>query len=92
MEKLSELPNIGQVVEKQLNEVGIETYEELKTLGAERAWLKIQEIDESACINRLLGLEGAIRGVKKTLLPDERKAELKEFYNWHKSSPKFTGR
>ena len=27
---------------------------------------------------------GAIQGKKKTLLPEERRAELKEFYNWHK--------
>ncbi|MEY8354910.1 TfoX/Sxy family protein [Lachnospiraceae bacterium 54-53] len=84
MGELSELINIGKETEKQLNEVGINTYEELRALGAEQAWLMIQEIDESACINRLLGLEGALQGMKKTLLPDDRKAELKEFYNWHK--------
>ena len=84
MGELSKLPNIGKEVERQLNEVGIETYEDLKTLGAKQAWLKIQEIDQSACIHRLLALEGAICGVKKTLLPEERKIELKEFYNWHK--------
>ncbi len=81
MGKLSELPNIGKVVEGQLNEVGIETYEDLKMLGAEQAWLKIKEIDASACIHRLYSLEGAICGVSKKLLPEERKAELKEFYN-----------
>jgi len=84
MEELSKLPNIGKDTEKLLNEVGINTYEELSKIGAEQAWLKIQEIDESACIHRLLGLEGAIQGVKKTLLPDARKAELKEFYKWNK--------
>lgn len=84
MGELSKLPNIGNVVEEQLNEVGIHTFEELKAIGTEQAWLKIQEIDESACIHRLYGLEGAIRGVKKTLLPEERKAELREFYKWHK--------
>lgn len=84
MKKLSDLPNIGTEVERQLNEAGITTIEELKTLGAEQAWLRIQEIDESACIHRLLALEGAIQGLKKNLLPAERKAELKEFYNWHK--------
>lgn len=84
MAALSKLPNIGPDTERQLNEVGISTYEELKELGAEKAWLKIQTIDESACIHRLLGLEGAIQGVKKTLLPPERKAELKEFYQWNK--------
>jgi DNA transformation protein len=32
----------------------------------------------------LLALEGAIHGVKKAALPEERKVELKDFYNWHK--------
>ena len=84
MGELSELPNIGKEVERQLNEVGICTYEELKNVGAKQAWLKIQEIDESACIHRLLALEGAIQNVRKTLLSDETKADLKEFYQWHK--------
>lgn len=84
MGELSKLPNIGKEVERQLNQVGINTYDELKSIGTEQAWLKIQEIDESACIHRLLALEGAICGVKKTMLPDERKAELREFYQWHK--------
>lgn len=84
MGELSKLPNIGKAVEEQLNQVGIVTEEELKSLGAKQAWLKIQEIDESACMHRLLALEGAIRGVKKTALPDEVKTDLKEFYQWHK--------
>ncbi|KEJ01871.1 TfoX/Sxy family DNA transformation protein [Clostridium botulinum] len=58
--------------------------DESKDIGTEQAWLKIQEIDFSACIHRLLALEGAIQGVKKTALLQERKAELKDFYNWHK--------
>lgn len=82
--KLSDLPNIGKVLENQLNMVGITTEEELKKIGAKQAWLRIQEIDESACINRLLGLEGAIEGISKSLLSDERKKELKEFYTWHR--------
>ena len=77
MGELSKLPNIGKEVERQLNQAGINTYEELKSLGAEIAWLKIQEIDETACIHRLLALEGALQGVKKTLLSEKRKAELK---------------
>ncbi|MCI8410136.1 MAG: TfoX/Sxy family protein [Lachnospiraceae bacterium] len=84
MGELSKLPNIGTVVEKQLEQVGITSYEELKELGAEQAWLRIQKIDDSACIHRLMALEGAIQGVKKTQLPEERKIELKEFYEWKK--------
>ena len=84
MGELSKLPNIGKVVEEQLNQVGIHTEEDLRKVGAKQAWLRIQQIDESACIHRLLALEGAIRGIKKTMLPDERKKELRDFYNWHK--------
>lgn len=84
MGELSKLPNIGNTVEEQLNQAGIYTAEELRTTGAEAAWLKIQQNDSSACIHRLLALEGAIQGVKKTMLPEERKAELKDFYNKHK--------
>ena len=84
MGKLSQLPNIGPVVEEQLNQAGIFTEEDLKSAGSCKAWLKIQAFDESACIHRLLALEGAIRGVKKKDLPEDVKAELKEFYQWHK--------
>lgn len=41
-------------------------------------------MDESACINRLMALEGAIEGVKKTMLSDEVKADLKAFYQNNK--------
>ncbi|MDC7286280.1 TfoX/Sxy family protein [Blautia schinkii] len=81
MGELSKLPNIGPAVEEQLNAVGIATYEQLKEIGSKQAWLKIQEIDSSACINRLYALEGAVRQIKKSELPAEIKAELKEFYN-----------
>ena len=84
MGELANLPNIGKVVESQLNQVGINTYDDLKKIGAKEAWLKIQKIDESACIHRLLSLEGAIQGIKKTMLTDEYKADLKEFYNSNK--------
>lgn len=84
MGELSKLPNIGKTVEEQLAQVGINTADELREIGAKAAWLKIQEIDESACIHRLLALEGAIQGVKKTMLPDEVKADLKGFYEEHK--------
>lgn len=81
MGELSKLPNIGAVVEEQLNQVGINSYDQLKEMGSRQAWLKIKAIDDSACINRLYGLEGAVQGIKKSQLSSEVKAELKEFYN-----------
>ena len=81
MGELAKLPNIGKVVEEQLNQVGITTYEELKELGSRQAWLRIKAIDDSACIHRLYSLEGAILGIKNTELDAETKADLKDFYN-----------
>ena len=60
------------------------TLTELTAIGTEEAWLRIQAIDSSACIHRLLGIEGAICGIKKALLPEERKAALRTFYQQHK--------
>ncbi len=84
MERLEDLPNIGKVVYRQLFQVGIESPEKLKAIGAKEAWLKIQAIDDSACLNRLYGLEGAVEGMKKSQLDFEIKADLKQFYEDHK--------
>ena len=84
MGELSKLPNIGKVVEKQLNDVGINTVEELINLGSKEAWLKIKEVDESACLNRLMALEGAIQNIRWHDLSDEDKQNLKDFYNLQK--------
>ena len=84
MGELSKLPNIGKVVEKQLNDVGINTVDELINIGSEEAWLKIKEIDETACLNRLMALEGAIQNIRWHNLSDEDKKNLKDFYNLQK--------
>ncbi|MDO5517819.1 MAG: TfoX/Sxy family protein [Clostridium sp.] len=84
MGELSKLPNIGAVVEKQLNQAGIKTYDELKKIGSKKAWLKIHADDPSACIHRLYALEGAIENVKKSELSAEIKEDLKKFYNSQK--------
>lgn len=84
MSQLSDLPNIGKEVERQLNQIGITNFEQLKQIGAKDAWLKIKNIDSSACINRLYALEGAIQNIRKIDLSKETKEELKEFYNLFK--------
>ncbi len=81
MGELSKLPNIGNVLEKQLNDVGINTADDLITLGSKEAWLKIKEIDDSACINRLMALEGAIQNIRWHNLSEEDKDNLRNFYN-----------
>ena len=84
MGELSKLPNIGKVVEKQLNDVGINTVDELIDIGSKEAWLRIKEVDESACLNRLMALEGAIQNIRWHNLSEEDKKNLKDFYNSQK--------
>lgn len=81
MGELSKLPNIGKVVEGQLNEVGINTVDDLIDIGSKEAWLKIKEVDDSACINRLMAIEGAIQNIRWHDLSEDDKNNLKEFYN-----------
>ena len=84
MGELSKLPNIGNVLEKQLNDVGINTIDDLINLGSKETWLKIKEIDDSACLNRLMALEGAIQNIRWHNLSDEDKDNLRDFYNSQK--------
>ena len=84
MGELSKLPNIGKSVEEQLNLIGIYSLEDLKQIGSKEAWLKIKEIDKSACINRLYALEGAIEGIRWHNLSEEKKLMLKELYDFVK--------
>lgn len=86
MERITDLPNIGPEMERQLNSVNVFTYEDLKIKGSKKVWLDIQKIDSSACLNRLYGLEGAIRGIRWHNLPNEVKEDLKHFYNEHRIS------
>ena len=81
MGELSKLLNIGKVLEEQLNEVGINTVDVLIDIGSKESWLKIKEIDDSVCINRLMALEGAIQNIRWHDLYEVDKNNLKEFYN-----------
>ena len=81
MGELSKLPNIGKVLEKQLNDVGINTVDDLINLGSKEAWLKIKEIDDSACLNRLMALESAIQNIRWHNLSEDDKDNLRNFYN-----------
>ncbi|HBV88415.1 MAG TPA: competence protein TfoX [Desulfosporosinus sp.] len=80
MTELSALPNIGKTVEQQLNQVGIKTIRQLNEVGSKKAWSKIKGIDDSACLNKLYALEGAIQGIRWHNLSEDIKVELKEFY------------
>ncbi|RRD66028.1 TfoX/Sxy family protein [Fretibacterium sp. OH1220_COT-178] len=85
-ESLSALPNIGAVLEEQLNRVGVRTPETLRRLGSREAWLRIRDIDPTACLHKLQALEGAVRGVRKNELPESAKNELRTFFEAYRIS------
>lgn len=81
LNELTSLPNIGKVVAEKLVQVGIASPEELIKTGSEQAFIRIETIDPTACLSMLQALEGAIQGMRWHHLSQERKEELKEFYN-----------
>ncbi len=82
MGSLSVLPNVGKVLEQNLNEIGIHTLEQLVETGSKEAFLRIRrEVDTGACLHMLYGIQGAVEHVKYTQLSEETKKELKDFYN-----------
>lgn len=80
MSKLTDLPNIGKTLADKLQAVGITNEQELKAVGSENAIVKIATLDDSACINMLFALEGAIQGIRWHQIDKARKQELTEFF------------
>lgn len=80
MGTLTSLPNIGQTLARQLEEVGISTEEELRRVGSREAWMRIMARDPSVCLSHLSALEGALQGVRWHNLMPEVKSGLKAFY------------
>ena len=81
MASLSDLPNVGKVLEANLRRVGIETPEQLRSAGAEAAFLRIRDrADSGACLHMLYGIQGAIDGIPDRFLPGAVKQRLKKFY------------
>ena len=82
--KLSELPNIGKELEKLLESIGMHDLDDLKKLGSIKVLRKISNSKDSACLNKLYAIEGAIRGIRWHKLSSEDKRRLKEeFLNYY---------
>ena len=79
MEKLTDLPNVGPQLATHLKQVGVETPAQLRTCDAESLFIQIRAYDPAACICKLMAIDGAIKGIRWHDLPEERKAELKQF-------------
>lgn len=81
MSALSDLPNVGQVLEDNLRKINIETPEQLRQIGAEEAFFRIRmTVDSGACLHMLYGIQGAIEGIPDKFLSDQTKERLRLFY------------
>lgn len=81
MSELSNLPNVGMVLEQNLRLAGIDTPEKLRRAGAKEAFVRIRsEADSTACLHMLYGIQGAIEGVRYVELDEGKKRDLKAFY------------
>ena len=81
MSTLSDLPNVGKVLEDNLRKINIETPEQLRQIGAEEAFFRIRMVvDPGACLHMLYGIQGAIEGIPDKFLSDQTKKRLRLFY------------
>jgi DNA transformation protein len=80
MSELKHLPNIGPVLAKKLDQIGITTIEALESVGSVEAVVRIGVADETACYNMLYALEGAIRGIRWHAIPKNDRENLKAQY------------
>jgi DNA transformation protein and related proteins len=81
MNSLQKLPNIGSVLAEKLQKAGVPSVKDLKIMGSEKAFLLVKEIDPKAGLLVLFAIEGAVNGVKWHSLSQEKKKELKIFFN-----------
>lgn len=79
MAELSTLRNIGKELERKLQEIGINTAEELKLAGSKMAFVRLKMRFPQVCLVHLYTLQGAIDGVEFNKLSDDVKSELKAF-------------
>lgn len=82
MTRLTDTPNIGTVLAKKLESVGIDSREKLIEIGSKDALARIATIeDNDVCINMLYALEGGIQGIRWHGLSKDEKMELKEYFH-----------
>ena len=79
MGELTSMRNIGREMARKLAAVGIDSPEKLTEAGAKEAFFRLKTRYPRVCLVHLYALEGAVRGMDFNALPQEVKADLKEF-------------
>lgn len=73
-----DLPNIGAVLAKELENAGIKTHADLKKHGSAGALYIIKGISGKGCCNMLYALEGAIKQIRWHNLTVDEKNNAKQ--------------
>lgn len=81
MSELTALPNIGKTLADRIIQAGITTPDEIKRLGAKEVFVRVKSVYPDACINHLYAIEGAVQNIRWHNLSEERKKELKSFFD-----------
>ena len=81
MKRLSQLPNIGKIMERRLTAVEINDVETLMKIGSKEAFNKLRLFEGDTCLSTLCGLEGAIQSIRWHNLSSETKEDLKKFFD-----------
>jgi DNA transformation protein len=85
--KIADLPNFGPKSQQMLEQAGIKTVEQLRKLGAVRAYLQVKRSGGNASLNLLWALEGALTGQHwQVVAKDERLRLLLELEDQEKNA------
>lgn len=79
--RIKDLPNLGVILEKRLNQIGINKVEELRHIGAKACYLKLRQRYDLQNSELLLSLAGAIVCCHRSVLPYQLKRELLVWHN-----------
>lgn len=74
--KLKYLKNLGPVSAKKLEDTGIRTEEQLRRLGAVKAYLRVKQTQSGISLNLLYALHGALTGVHWSEIGADARAAL----------------
>ncbi len=79
--RLKDLPNINLSMERLLWQVGVKTFDDLRSQGAINTYVKLASANRRGGISTLFALEGAILGYHQTVLPDASRHQLTQWFN-----------
>lgn len=79
MAELTSMMNIGAELSRKLTSIGINSAEELLSIGPKEAFARLKAAYPQVCLVHLYALEGAVSHTEFHSLPEEKKKDLKAF-------------